>query len=84
LEGQILLGFSPVNKYVPTFIWLAFDTKSSFGPLTLDEVRTCVMMIRRHAAEREKVEVMLAEPSDHRFVFFGFEMSGFTVAKSPF
>ena len=67
----------------PTFIWLAFHTKSIYGPLTLDEVHTSVMMIRRDGSERQKLQVMLAEPSDHRFVFFGIQMSGFTVTKLP-
>src|ERR1035437_8654445 len=69
---------------LPTFIWIALDVKSTFGPVVLHEVNVCILIIRKPAAEPSKLEIKLAEPSANRFVWVGFSMPGFTVAQAPF
>jgi uncharacterized RDD family membrane protein YckC len=69
---------------LPAFVWVAFDSKSTLGPVSIDEAHTCVIMVRSYPADRKQMQVMLAEPSDHRFVAAGIGMAGFTMTNVPF
>jgi hypothetical protein len=55
-------------KDLPTFLWLAFEVKSTFGPLELTEADYSILILRRQRANPDRFDIGIAEPSPNHIV----------------
>jgi uncharacterized RDD family membrane protein YckC len=58
-------------KDLPTFLWIAFAVKSTFGPLELTQADYSILILKRYRTNTNQLEIGVAEPSPNRIVAVG-------------